>query len=129
MTKKTRLIIIGVICGVIFIALAALITFGPGKNLFAGFQKQNLSESEAQRKLSQEKTIETIKAVEKLMELPDEEPTVATVSDLATLQGQPFFARAEEGDRVLFYTQAKKAILYRPTANKIIEVAALTIPQ
>ena len=129
MTKKTRIITIGIISGVIFIALTALVTIGPGKKILAGFQKQNLSESEAQQKLSQQKAAETIAAVEKLMELPNEEPTVATVSDLKTLQGQPFFAHAEEGDRVLFYTQAKKAILYRPTANKIIEVAALTIPQ
>lgn len=129
MTKKTRIITIGVISGVIFIAVALLIMVGPGKKLLAGLLNKNMTESELQQQLSQAKAAETIAAVEKLMELPNEEPTVATISDLATLQGQPFFARAEEGDRVLFYTQAKKAILYRPTANKIIEVAALTIPQ
>jgi hypothetical protein len=129
MIKKTHSLIVGAGVSIGILAVVLLATTGLGKNLLARFQNQNQSESELQQRLSLEKAAETIAAVEKLMELPNEEPTVATVSDLATLQGQPFFARAEEGDRVLFYTQAKKAILYRPTANKIIEVAALTIPQ
>lgn len=67
-----------------------------------------------------------VEAVGKLMILPsDEQPTIATVQDLAKLQGQPFFAQAQVGDKVLIYTNAKKAILYRPGQNKIIEVAPL----
>lgn len=61
-----------------------------------------------------------------LIVLPaDEQPTVATVTDLEKLKGQPFFAQAQLGDKVLIYTAAKKAILYRPTENKIIELAPL----
>jgi len=59
-----------------------------------------------------------------LMELPTgEEPTVATVSDKSKLADQPFFMNAQNGDKVLIYSGAKKAILYRPSINKIIEVA------
>lgn len=65
----------------------------------------------------------------KLMELPDEEPTVATVLDRDKLQDQPFFAKAENGDKVIIYTQASKAILYRPASNKIVEVAPIQITQ
>lgn len=65
-----------------------------------------------------------------LYDLPTgETPTIATVSDKSKLQKQAFFAKAENGDKVLIYTDAKKAILYRPSLNKIMEVASLALTQ
>jgi hypothetical protein len=62
-----------------------------------------------------------------LMELPGgEDPTIATVSDTKKLAGQPFFVNSQNGDKVLIYSNAKKAILYRPSINKIIEVAPIS---
>lgn len=60
-----------------------------------------------------------------LMILPNETPTLATVSDPEKLRDQPFFTNAKKDDKVLIYTNAKKAILYRPSINKIIEVAPI----
>lgn len=66
--------------------------------------------------------------VAQLADVPnDEVPTVATVNDASKLQSQAFFAKAQNGDKVLIFTKAKKAYLYRPSTNKIIEVAPINI--
>ena len=60
------------------------------------------------------------------MELPlDEQPTLATVTDQEKLKGQNFFTHAQNGDKLLVYPKAKKAILYRPSTKKVIEVSNL----
>lgn len=65
--------------------------------------------------------------VSKLIELPNETPTIATVVDVEKLKTQSFFANAQNGDRVLLFPQAKKAVLYRPNTKKIVEVAPINI--
>lgn len=68
--------------------------------------------------------------ISKLMVLPeDEQPTVASVLDAEKLKDQAFFAKAVNGDKVIIYTKAMKAILYRQSENKIIEVAPINISQ
>lgn len=77
--------------------------------------------------INKEEARNTISKVSRLMELPtDEEPTVATVADLEQLKNKPFFQKAKLGDKVLIYTKAKKAILYDPKSNKIIDVGPIT---
>lgn len=66
-----------------------------------------------------------ISQVEKLIVLPaDELPTASTIGDVSTLSGQSFFKNAKTGDKLLAYPNAKWAVLYRPTENKIVEVGA-----
>ncbi|MCX6762847.1 MAG: hypothetical protein NT093_03655 [Candidatus Moranbacteria bacterium] len=62
----------------------------------------------------------------KFMDLPvDEQPTLATVTDQEKLKGQDFFTHAQNGDKLLVYSKARKAILYRPSTKKVIEVSNL----
>ncbi len=71
--------------------------------------------------------VETIGAV---MELPsDETPTLATVTDREKLTDQPFFRKSENGDKVLIYTNAGRAILYRPSLGKIVDVTAINVQE
>ena len=70
---------------------------------------------------------EIISKVRKLMELPDEDPTMATITDRVKLEGKPFFVRAQNGDKVLIFQSIKKAILYRESANKIIDVGSINV--
>lgn len=66
--------------------------------------------------------------VSKLIDIPqNEEPTIATVVDVEKLKNQAFFAKAQNGDRVLMFPESKKAVLYRPSVKKIIEVAPINI--
>ena len=63
-----------------------------------------------------------------LMFLPiGEIPTVATVSEPDKLKNQDFFKDAKKGDKVLIYTNARKAILYDPLADKIITIAPVSL--
>lgn len=79
-------------------------------------------------KTAKAETAKLVSQVSRLIVLPTgEDPTVATVTDLDKLKDQPFFAHAKNGDKVLIYTQAKKAILFDPVANKIVEVAPINI--
>lgn len=64
-----------------------------------------------------------VETVSRLMVLPDEAPTAATVTDKTRLQDQPFFQSAENGDKVLIFQNAQKAILYRPSLRRIVDVA------
>lgn len=79
--------------------------------------------------LSDENTItQTIESVGRLIELPSGEvPQIATVSDITKLRDNPFFTRARNGDIVLIYEKNRKAILYRPNVDKIIEVSLLSV--
>jgi hypothetical protein len=71
----------------------------------------------------------TVDQIGKLIELPvNEQPTVATVSDINKLKGQAFFEKAQNGDKVLIYATAKKAYLYRPSMNRLIDVAPVSFP-
>ena len=54
-----------------------------------------------------------------------ETPTIATVSDPEALKNQAFFVDAKKGYKVLIYSNAKKAFLYDPSADKIVNIAPL----
>lgn len=79
---------------------------------------------------AQRETNALVSAVGKLMELPkNETPTVATIEDKEKLKDQPFFKMTENGDKLIAYNTTMTAILYRPSINKIINVAPITINQ
>lgn len=82
----------------------------------------------AAQKQTQDEIKKLVAEVGKLIELPQgETPTIATVTDISKLKDQPFFAKAKNGDKVLIYANARKAILYDPQAKKIVDIAPINI--
>lgn len=91
------------------------------------YQYKKLSDAPAKAAQQAEEEIKTIVgAIEKGMLLPpNETPTLATVTDKDKLASQPFFSQSQNGDKVLLYTQAGKAILYRPSIQKIVDITTI----
>src|SRR5882724_7446701 len=106
------------------LSLFLVIVAACGGYLFYNYQtsQKELEKLRANPQTVARQEIKDVKAkVGQLMELPqNEEPTLATVTDINKLKNQQFFAQAVNGDKVLIYTQTSKAILYRPQTNKII---------
>lgn len=99
--------------------LLALLVIAVGAGVYF---YQKAAETPREQATSELDTI--VARVGRLMVLPEGEmPTLATVSDPEKLKSQPFFAHAQKGDAVLIYAIARKAILYNPTLNKIVEIA------
>lgn len=85
---------------------------------FYEMKKPGLSAEASVRKL--------VEAVSHAIILPqDELPTVAKVADASQLADQPFFANARTGDDILIFEKAQKAVLWRPSISKVVEVSSL----
>ena len=120
-TKKTGKfnLIISVVLVVIAIALAALTFY---------FYKQYQNIKKNPNQVAQAEIDAVVANVSKIIDLPkDETPTLATVQDKDKLKDQPFFAMAENGDKILIYTKSKKAIIYRTKDNKLVNVGPIVI--
>jgi hypothetical protein len=122
-----------VIIVVIVLAILAVVTAGT-TYFYIKYQKAQKevqtikSDPNNVQKAVKEEARKTIEEVGKLVELPQgEEPTVVAITDIDKLKNQPFFANAKNGDRVIIYTIAKKAIIYDPATKKIIEVGPVNI--
>jgi cytoskeletal protein RodZ len=117
--RNGKKIIIGIILFVILGAWVAVSAF-----LFYQFRQSKESLQAEQKK----EVSSVITTINKHVLLPtDEQPTLATVTDIKKLKGQQFFKKAANGDKVLIYAKAQKAILYRPSTDMIIEFAPLIL--
>lgn len=109
---------------VVVLVLLVIILAGTSGYLWKKMQAATSSPEQ----IAQAEASALAKKVGMLMVLPtDETPTIATVSDPEALKTQAFFTNAKVGDKVLIYTNAKKAVLFDPVLNKILNVAPLNI--
>lgn len=71
----------------------------------------------------EEEAKQLLASLSTIMDLPqDETPTITTVSDAEKAKNDTFFKNAKDGDKVIYFAESKRVILYRPADNKIIDV-------
>ena len=113
---KRTIIILSSFLGVTFLAAGGWYGYSNMKKAFP------TGTAEVQENKPPQQVLGLVEKVgKKVSGLPaGEAPSVATVTDLAKLQDQAFFANAKLGDKVLIYAAAGKAYLYRPSTGQII---------
>jgi|SRR3989344_6741920 len=119
---------------VVFTLTTALVVVS-GLAVYFWYQATDSMELDQAQNQNQTEAKKLVTEISKFLILPEnEEPTIATVSDPEILKDQPFFFKAQKGDKVLIYSKSKKAILYNPATKKVVEVAPIsfgssTLPQ
>jgi cytoskeletal protein RodZ len=112
---------------VIIVAVAVVVV---GLAVFAVYQYQQaeyLRTPEGIAEIAKRDSDALVGKVSQLIQLPDEEAVIATVDDKDKLKEQPFFADAENGDKVLIFSAASRAVIYRPSENRIINSGPIAI--
>lgn len=100
--------------GVVFIFILFVV--------FSGGNEQGLKIKKPEEVASSDKLLAR---VAELIILPDERPFVATLVDYKPLMNNPFFKDAKEGDKLLLFKGADKAILYDPELNKLLNMGTI----
>lgn len=112
----------------IFVGLFALILIFAALTGFYYVKYRSIKENPSQVTKAENDAL--IEKVSKIFALPkDETPTIATITDKEKLKDQAFFANAQNGDKVIIYSKSKKAIIYRPKENIIVNSGPVAIDQ
>lgn len=107
----------------IIFVLTVLLLLAAGLAFYFYYQYHNTPQEKDTKEIT-----ELTKVIGVFVELPeDETPTLATVTDREKLSDQPFFRKAENGDKVLIYTNGGRAILYRPSTQKIVDMTTVNV--
>src|SRR3989344_4268736 len=106
----------------VFLGIALIVAIGTAFYFFREYSNLNnkngivISNDAPKEDVTLDEVQALVAKIGKFIDLPQgETPTVATVSDPDKLKSQTFFAKA------------KKAILYDPTANRILEMSSLSV--
>lgn len=117
--KTSRAKLPGVFWFLVFVTLLALGTAGHFYMKYQQSEQTSLTPALEMQKI--------IGIIDRSIALPqDETPVLATVSDISRLAGKKFFEKAENGDKILVYTEAAMAYLYRPAIQKVINISQLS---
>lgn len=114
---------------VVLIALMVLVGVGAifGYRYYLQYTGNTALSNVGSSTLAEDQVKKLLENVSSHIVLPeDEKPIVASVTDIEKLSDQDFFKSAQNGDRVIIYTQAKIAILYREEIDRVVNMAPFT---
>jgi hypothetical protein len=78
---------------------------------------------------TEEKNKRLVAEINKVFDLPEEEPVVAIVTNKDEFKTQyPAFDNAETGDYLLFYRKARLNVLYRQSEKRVVKTATVSVP-
>lgn len=66
-----------------------------------------------------------VSRVGELIDLPNENPTIAQITDIEKLNDYEMFSEARNGDLVMFFTSSEQVVVYRPMTHEIVEVSEM----
>lgn len=105
----------------LFVSLLAAGLFGAYKYGYKPYlDKKNAVAAPMTETVSSDPAVQLANTLGKSFDLPSETPLLVTVQDASKVNSNPFFAKVQSGDQVLYYQNAKVAVLYRPTTKKMI---------
>ena len=108
---------------VVFFLFAITTVASLGVAIYSYNQIQTVQKSAPKPSVDADETMLT--TIGSVIALPEEKPTIVNVTDRDKLQDQEFFKKAQNGDKVVIYETIRRIFLYRPSLNKIIDVAPL----
>ncbi len=115
----------------IFILIVGLLALGLGIGIALYYHhiKQELrmmSTPAGQEAAAKEEVQETLMALKKLVDVPAEEPVVATIKNVEELQKESaFYKGASNGDKLILFSQAQRAYIYSPSRQKLVNAGSL----
>jgi len=124
-SRKAKLII-GL--SIFVVLISALLRFTPlGQKVPLPQFLKNVIVGQSQEEKVKQENLKIIERVGTLIDLPkNEEPVIATVKDKDLLiKEQQFFQGAENGDILIIYPKAAKAMVYSPKRNALVNVGPL----
>lgn len=87
------------------------------------------NEKEQNGLTSEQKNKKLVEEINKVYDLPDEDPVVAIVTDPAEFKKQySAFDNANSGDYLLFFRKARLNVLYRQAEKRVVKTADVIVP-
>jgi len=119
---KKVLIVVGIVVILAILAGLGYYAWNANKKLKA------LTDPKAQQEMAQKEVEYYVGKLKKHAVLPDETPTMATITDIEALKKeQPFYDGASNGDIILIFVKAKQGFVYDPQKDLIVKVGPVFV--